>query len=274
MDATSPSASLPRSAFRRSVLLALLPWALPAAAGDTLDLATNLLSIPAVTVGGTAYSNVVLRVDPQNVVSVGAVGGFPLAGLSQQLNLVPHTMTLSGTDNSVSPPVTYTISLSETPGKTTTFEGRTVMPKVTAITLKAGSKAVQSTETSYYATDGSKQWGSETSEGDYVIYSNHGTLPASAAIGEQGVLHAYITYADSSKAKVRKVSVERWVLEAGERSDTAYACNYTTKVGIGWDGQSTRFCFHVDSQGKLLGQVRATLDLGLAQPLEVSGQIR
>ena len=162
----------------------------------------------------------------------------------------PSQYTLSGSLDGT----TVSMSFSQTPGASSTFEGKPASTRfVTVIVRENGAVAYQGISRHYFLTSPYVFYGSvDQSDGTYTVANHIATFPAIGKVGQSGLLGTSTTYANSRKFSVLSTSTATWSLEA-DTATTALLCVNT--LDSGGTPVAVSDCERIDSAGNILGHV-------------------
>ena len=175
---------------------------------------------------------------------------FPLASAISTYATAAHQFNLAGALDGVS----FTLSYTQTPGAASSFEGRPASTAVQTVVLRTnGVLTLDTTSTSYFAANPYVVYGSiDRADGAYSVFTQTANFPASARIGQSGVIGSSIDFSDSQKNVVTDTSTVSWSLEA-DSATTALFCVNTLFAGP--PSFSGSECLRVNANGVVSGLV-------------------
>jgi hypothetical protein len=160
----------------------------------------------------------------------------------------------------------FTMNYSFTPGAPATFEGNPAQTATESAVLTANGVPSQITSTSYFALNPYVSYGSlDQDTGEYAVFNQAANLPATARVGQSGVLGNETGYADSTKALVTDTATVGWSLEADTANTALFCINVDTSGGTTGDGSQ---CYRIDANSNVLGFLMRVTVTGSTLTLE------
>lgn len=150
------------------------------------------------------------------------------------------------------------MGLDTAPSADSTFQGAPAKTINTVQTFKKNGALIDSaTGTTYFQTNPFKVLGNTYVSGELEIFSNQGTLPANAQVGDSGYFARNKGWSDSSQTTLDNYTFDiRWELQA-DTANTAYFClNHILAAASGIYASNptdTYECYKIDGNGNILG---------------------
>ena len=162
----------------------------------------------------------------------------------------PHAFpNLTGSLNGTNFSMSYTF----TPGALAAFEGHAAHTATEVAVLTANGVQSQARFTNYFALDPYVSYGSlDLDTAEYAVFNQTANLPATARVGQSGVLGDETNYLDSSKAQRQDTSTIGWSVEADTATTALFCINVNVNNTSVGDGSQ---CYRVDANGTVLGFV-------------------
>jgi hypothetical protein len=183
-----------------------------------------------------------------------SVTSFPVASAIASFLQSAHTFNLSGSVNGV----TLTAVDTFTPGPSSMFEGQatSTITQSATVTNTSTNAQISTSDTGYFIASPFAFVGdivqSGPSQGQYTVYANQATLPATAAVGASGPLDTETTYANSSKTlPAVSTTVDTWSLSQAT-SSTGWWCVNSVTTPTGSTAGNSSQCYQVDASGNVL----------------------
>lgn len=196
---------------------------------------------------------------PSTVVSTAS---FPISAAITAYLQSSSSLSAAGSDTASAG---YTLTVSRTPGVSTTFEGHPATSSFQTVVIKRNGNLVdQFVSTSFdqqspYLAIGSIDQG----DGEYTVsdVSTPLYLPTTAKVGQSGALNPDKAYANSSKSTLTRTITHSWELVA-DTANTAFLCFHlqSTPVTTG-SAFAESDCFKINTSGVVIG-LRASLTEG------------
>ncbi len=182
---------------------------------------------------------------------------FPIETVVEVYMQSDHQFDLAGARNGVNVTMSYTF----TAGATAAFEGHAAHTATEVAVLTANGVPSQLRSISYFALDPYVSYGSlDQDTGEYAVFNQTANLPATARVGQSGVLGDEISYVDSSKEQVTDTSALSWSLEADTATTALFCINVNVNNTSIGDGSQ---CYRIDANGTVLNFVmRVNVDGG------------
>lgn len=157
-----------------------------------------------------------------------------------------HQFNLAGALNGTN----FTMNYTFTPGALAAFEGHAAHTATEVAVLTANGVPSQVRFTNYFALDPYVSYGSlDLDTGEYAVFNQTANLPATARVGQSGVLGDEISYVDSSKLHVTDTSTIGWSVEADTATTALFCINVNVNNSSAGDGSQ---CYRVDANGTVL----------------------
>ena len=145
----------------------------------------------------------------------------------------------------------FTMNYSFTPGAPATFETHAAQTATESAVLTANGVQSHITSVSYFALNPYVSYGSvDQDTGEYAVFNQTANLPATARVGQSGVLGNETGYADITKALVTDTATVGWSLAADTATTALFCINVDTSGGTTGDGSQ---CYRIDANGNVLG---------------------
>jgi len=255
---------------------------------DVYNPTNGQLTIPSVQVGSINYDNVIVTID--NIISIGAPGGFNLINIGNSIWSKLKSVTLNGLDNNT-PQNQYQLKITFSPGAKTTFEGQpaSVINELIYIYQNGVLKGTSSQVNYFAINDYGISLGYSADNKEYVVFGNQLFQPTSGlAIGSNGFKQTGLTYENSSKSNLLNILAVTVSLEPNPIGDNVQICpavqlpngapsictaapnttanlctyTYTTLITGKQSPTVTSTCLGVDTLGNLLGTISGIFNIG------------
>ena len=175
---------------------------------------------------------------------------FPIASTRSTSGSGTSQYTLSGSVDGTN----VTMSYSQAPGASSTFEGKPASTIfVTIIWRENGALASQSISRSYFLASPYVWYGSvDQGDGSYTVANQIANFPAVGKVGQSGFLGTTTEYTNINKVRVLSTSTATWSL-ATDTAVTALLCVNSQISGA--SPRTVSDCRRIDSSGIVLGHV-------------------
>lgn len=175
---------------------------------------------------------------------------FPVANAVSAYVQASHQYNLAGSLDGLA----FTASYSYTPDVAGSFEGRPASTAIETIAMRAaGGQPEQTSIRVYFQASPYRSYGSiDLGDGSYAVFNQVADLPATARVGQSGVLGSETDYADSSKTQITGTASATWSLEADSATTALFCANVSIPGPPAVTGAE---CYRVTTAGQVTGMV-------------------
>ncbi len=173
---------------------------------------------------------------------------FPVQAVYDTYLTTATNAALNGVVNGVS----YQMTISNIPQPDAAFEG--VQRKVLLETgmLKQGTTLLTTTSTfQFFSLNPTRTYGGVSTDGRYAVYTNVGSFPLTAKVGDTWPGYVGVVYKDATKVTKLIDLTQNWSLEP-DTATTAYLCANTVQKSS-TPTSTEAMCRRIDAAGKILG---------------------
>jgi len=200
---------------------------------------------------GTAYLDCELQQPkgcPSNNEEVRPKVEFPVAAVMSSYVLSAHNYTLHSTDGVN----TYSLTVTNTPGTPSSFEGQAASTSSTTKSLAENNNIVNTESLNDFFTQNpyTPLGEQNLSNGEYSKATSQGTLPTTATVGESGKFYTLNTFTNDTMSTLYATTTTTWSLTENTAT-TAWLCFDYSKTIVGSSGISESNCYNIDNSGNI-----------------------